>query len=204
MENPGSEEKKRRWNSGVKVDHWAKDKAELYGGGKGKGSFVDGTNDEEQIDNGADGPKGEEWEERLASWNKRDAYRSLAANVLQAQDLERKEEQAQKTLQEAETAMTALERYMQEHNLPEDDNGFRAALEKTNMYRDLMTKRLTPEKVEKREGSATQVSTFGAAGRLNMLSSASPLVSVADVRKLKEEAKASYCRLIKSVCRQKT
>ena len=35
MENPSkSDEKPKRWNSGIKVDHWAKDKKELYSASK--------------------------------------------------------------------------------------------------------------------------------------------------------------------------
>ena len=126
-----------RWNSGPKVDYYERDKAELW---KQPETAKDNENNNQTSSaKDSDDLLDDEWNERIAGWNKRDAYKSLAENVLKAKTLERKESQDQQTLQEAETALSALNKYMTENNLPEDDNGFRAALEKTNMYKDFMT-----------------------------------------------------------------
>ena len=110
---------------------------------------------------------------------------------MKAKTLERKESQDQQTLQEAETALSALNKYMTENNLPEDDNGFRAALEKTNMYKDFMTQTKGKIKgVSPHKNGAGEAPLSGAAARLNSLSSVTPTISVADVKRLKEEAKA--------------
>jgi hypothetical protein len=188
VKGKAAEEPPKRWNAGGKVDHSIKDKQELYTRIEKEKRPKDQEGDiKDDLMS-----KDEEWNERLASWNKRDAYRSLAENVLQAQTLESKEGEAQKTLREAETAMSALERYMNENNLPEDDDGFRAALEKTNMYKNIVARKLHSTTPEKGHGDAAGVtsSNSGAAGRLSMLSSASPGISVMDVHRLKEEARA--------------
>ena len=120
-----------KWNSGhVKVDYQRRDLAELYGtklDSKSKGSGV--VKSEKDA-----------WDEKLDKWNKRNAYKALAENVLESRIITEEGAKDIKTLNEAETTLHAMKTYLDKTFDKEEDlteENFRNALMKTNMYREM-------------------------------------------------------------------